>query len=150
MVVINGEHQANVFQQKHKQKNKGGQSWQAVEKRRRKKADLEANNWNEYFYSIRKVCPWSYSAWKSNKIDIVRWTGVVYDLGELEARCYVLDRKPRLLKKIEKRLNEQRSHEEWLHSHPSFGPNATPQPVLIQQDYAKLAQARKKYYGNVL
>lgn len=108
-----------------------------------KEADLEANNWQDYFYSIRTVCPWSYSAWKRNKIGIVSWTGAVKDLEDLEARVYVYHTKPRLLKKVEQRLNDEREHEEWLHSHPSFGVNATPVPVLIQQSRIGLENIRK-------
>lgn len=98
--------------------------------------------WEDYFYSIRTACPWSYSAWKRNKIEVVLWTGTVFELNGLEARVYCLDRKPRLLKKIEQRLNQQRENEEWLHSHPSFGINSTPVSVLIQQDRLGLQTAR--------
>ena len=108
-----------------------------------KEAVEDNQQWSDYFYSIRKECPWSYSAWKRHKIEIVLWTGEVRELGDLEARIYVLDRKPRLLKKIEKQLNEQRDTEEWLHSHPSFGVNSTPVPVLIQQDRLGLESARR-------
>jgi len=99
--------------------------------------------WDTYFYSIRSVCPWSYSAWKRNKIDICLWQGVPKDLGELEARVYVLiNATPRLLKKIEERMNNERETEEWLHSHPKFGVNSTTVPVLIQQDRLQLEKAR--------
>ena len=108
-----------------------------------KEADLEASNWQEYFHKIRAVCPWSYSAWKRGKIEIVSWTGQVTELGDLEARVYVYECKPRLLKKKEQQLNAQREHEEWLHSHPSFGINATHVPVLIQQHRLVLENARK-------
>lgn len=108
-----------------------------------KEADLEASNWQEYFHKIRVVCPWSYSAWKRNKIEIVLWTGAVTELEDLEARVYVHYTKPRLLKKIEQRLNDEREHEEWLHSHPQYGVNATHVPVLIQQSQIGLENARK-------
>ncbi len=104
--------------------------------------------WEDYFYSIRQVCPWSYSAWKRNKIEIVLWTGAVKELRDLEARVYCLDRKPRLLKKIEQRLNNERQSEEWLHSHTSFGINSTPVAVLIQQDRLGLEIARKNRLKN--
>ena len=104
--------------------------------------------WLDYFYSIRTVCPWSYSAWKRNKIEIVLWQGQAKELQGLEARVYCLDRKPRLLKKIEQRMNLNREFEEWLHSHPSFGINSTPVPVLIQQDRLGLQTARNnRLYG---
>lgn len=102
--------------------------------------------WTHYFHSIRKVCPWSYSAWKRGKIDIAMWRGIANELEDLEARVYVIygDIKPRLLKKIEQRLNGERQSEEWLHSHPLFGINSTPVPVLIQQDREGLEKARKQ------
>ena len=99
--------------------------------------------WEAYFTSIRQVCPWSYSAWKRGLIDICLWKGIPTPLEHFEARVNIIGTiKPRLLKKIEQRLNNQREHEEWLHSHPSFGVNSTPIPVLIQQDRQHLAQAR--------
>lgn len=101
--------------------------------------------WEDYFYSIRKVCPWSYSAWKRGLIDICLWKGIPQPLENYEARVNIIGViKPRLLKKIEKRLNTERGCEEWLHSHPSFGVNATPVPVLIQQDEQHLAMARQQ------
>ena len=101
--------------------------------------------WTRYFYSIRHVCPWSYSAWKRGKIEIDLWKGVARDLGNLEARVNIIGViKPRLLKKIEERLNNERQSEEWLHSHPLFGINSTPVPVLIQQDREGLEKARKQ------
>lgn len=108
-----------------------------------KKADLEASNWHNYFYNIRKVCPWSYSAFCKGKIQIVHWQRQVLELDDLEARVYIYYTKPRLLKKIEQRLNDEREHEEWLHSHPQYGVNATPVPVLIQQSRIGLENARK-------
>ena len=102
--------------------------------------------WTEYFHSIRHVCPWSYSAWKRGKIEIDLWKGVARDLGNLEARVNCIGKiTPRMLKKIEKRLNREREFEEWLHSHPSFGVNSTPIPVLIQQDRLGLEIARKNH-----
>ncbi len=99
--------------------------------------------WEDYFYGIRKVCPWSYSAWSKGLIDINLWKGTPIPLEHYEARVNIIGViKPRLLKKIEQRLNEQRQDEEWLHSHPSFGIHSTPVPVLIQQDRQHLAWAR--------
>lgn len=114
-----------------------------------KEAARNNQQWEDYFYSIKTVCPWSYSAWKRNKIEIVLWQGEALDLNGLEARVYCLDRKPRLLKKIEQRLNNEREFEEWLHSHPSFGVNSTPCPVLIQQDRIGLENARKNHLNTV-
>ena len=113
-----------------------------MEKEAVKEAVKNNQLWLDYFYSIRTYCPWSYSAWRNNKIEVVLWTGAVEELNGLEARVHCLDRKPRLLKKIEQRLNREREFEEWLHSHPSFGINSTPVPVLIQQDRLGLQNAR--------
>ena len=114
-----------------------------MEKEAVKEAVKDKALWSDYFYSIRSYCPWSYSAWKRNKIEIVLYTGDITDLGDLEARVHCCDRKPRLLKKIEQRLNDERQSEEWLHSHPSFGINSTPVPVLIQQDREGVQRARR-------
>jgi len=99
--------------------------------------------WQDYFYSIRKVCPWSFVAWKAGKIEICLWKGIPQPLGKLEARVNLIGTiKPRLLKKIEQRLNEQRQDEEWLHSHPSFGIHSTAFPCLIQQNRENLTRVR--------
>jgi hypothetical protein len=119
-----------------------------VEKEAVKEAVKNNTLWRDYFYSIRTYCPWSYKAWKQDKIEVVLWKGEVKDLNGLEARVYCLDRKPRLLKKIEQRLNSEREFEEWLHSHPSFGINSTPVPVLIQQDRLGLQTARNTSFSN--
>ena len=117
----------------------------AAEKEAANAAVNDKELWTSYFYNIRHVCPWSYSAWKRGKIEIDLWKGVAKDLGNLEARVNIIGViKPRLLKKIEERLNNERQSEEWLHSHPSFGINSTPVPVLIQQDRLGLEKARKQ------
>lgn len=119
------------------------------EVRKRKRVESAESKWETYFHKIRDVCPWSWSAWQRGRIDIVDWEGIVLELGDQEARVYVCNYKPRLLKKVEKRINELRTDEEWLHSHPSFGERGTPVPVLIQQDLARLQMLREKvgYYG---
>jgi hypothetical protein len=124
-----------------------------LRKKRKKVANAAANAavsdkdlWSKYFHDIRQVCPWSYSAWKRNKIEIVLWCGMAEELNGLEARVHILiNAKPRLLKKIEQRLNDEKEFEEWLHSHPSYGINSTPVPVLIQQDRIGLENARKNH-----
>lgn len=116
-------------------------------------ANAAANDkelWTNYFHSIRHVCPWSYSAWKRNKIEIVLWRGEAEELNGLEARVHIVyNSTPRLLKKIEQRMNRNREFEEWLHSHPSFGINSTPVPVVIQQDRVGLENARKNQLKTV-
>lgn len=114
-----------------------------MEKEAVKEAVRDNQLWSDYFKSIKTVCPWSYAAWQKGKIQIVEYKGSISNLDNLEARVYCLDRNPRQLKKLEQRYNNQRDTEEWLHSHPSFGVNSTPVPVLIQQHRLGLEQARK-------
>lgn len=101
-------------------------------------------DWNEYFKSIKPVCPWSWASWSKGHIEIDSWEGHPKDLGNLDARVYTAPkRKFRILKKIAKRMNDEFPNEEWLWSHPDFGNNSTEIPVLIQQDRTKLEQARR-------
>jgi len=113
---------------------------------KRKKVDAEANNdWASYFDSIRKVCPWSYPAFKKQKIKIQDWQGIPEDLGENLAIVYVHKHaSPRLLKKIADRMMSARPAEEWLYSHPRYSGHSTEVPVLIQQDLAHLSMARQQ------
>lgn len=104
-----------------------------------------AVDWEEYFYSIRDVCPWSWSAWRQGKIDIVNWGTAITELGEHSARLYITHRhNARQLKKITGRLNNQRPSEEWLWSHPQYKNKSTPIPVMIQQDRSVLESLRQK------
>jgi len=101
-------------------------------------------DWCEYFYTIKRVCPWSWASWQKGLIEIDSWQGHPKQLGNLDARVYTAPkRKYRILKKIAKRMNDKFPNEEWLWSHPDFGNNSTEVPVLIQQDRAKLEQARR-------
>ena len=113
-------------------------------------ADVEVN-WETYFQNIKKVCPWSYSAWQNGEIHITTWQSNIIDLGSLyKARLYTTRKhNPRQLKKMTDRFNVERDHEEWLYSHPKFGINSTEVAVFIQQDRRGLQQARNKYYGNI-
>lgn len=107
-------------------------------------------NWETYFQNIKKVCPWSYSAWQKSEIHITTWQGNIIDLGSYSARLYTTrTHNPRQLKKMTDRFNVLREHEEWLYSHPKFGINSTELAVFIQQDRKGLEQARNKYYGKV-
>lgn len=102
-------------------------------------------NWSQYFYNIRQVCPWSYKAWQTHKIDIVYWHSQITPLDKYDARLYIAPNyKSRQLKKMSNRLNDLRPHEEWLWSHPEFENNSTPVPTLIQQDRIYLNEIRKK------
>ena len=102
-----------------------------------------AVDWEEYFYSIKTVCPWSWAAWLKKEIHTTNWRSHIIDLGSYQARLYIApNHKPRQLKKMCDRFNAEREGEEWLWSHPDFGFNSTPVPVFIQQDRARLERAR--------
>lgn len=120
--------------------------WQEEAEKRR--ADV-AVNWAAYFESIKTACPWSWSAQKKSLIDIQHWHSQAQDLEHYEARIYTApNHKPRQLKKITDRLNRDRPLEEWLWSHPKYGHNSTPVPVLIQQDRSRLESIRKNLKNN--
>lgn len=98
-------------------------------------------DWALYFLKIKPVCPWSWAAWQQGQIEIV-YTRPVRPLGAYAARVYVIDISKRRLK----RLAVLRDHgeDEWLWSHPEYGPYATPVPCLIQQDRERLNTIRKQ------
>ena len=109
-------------------------------------ARKEEVNWTEYFASIVAVCPWSKAFWAKQKIDIQRWRGEqrITPLGDYVARMWLHpNASGRTLCNIHYRLNEQRTNEEWLYSHPQYRGHSTPTPVLIQQDITVLNNARK-------
>lgn len=126
--------------------NKRKTSWQRNQQRKKAaEAAVEANlDWLTYFESIREVCPWSGAAYKNGAIAIQHWHSQVNDLENYKARIYIAPtHNPRQLKKITDRLNNTRHNEEWLWSHPRYGYNSTPTPVLIQQDRNTLETIRK-------
>ena len=113
----------------------------------RKRKKIAEVDWCQYFHKIQGVCPWSYSAWKNGKIDIVRWQGVVHNLDVYDARVYVhINSSARLLNKWANRLNANNSNYEWLWSHPQYHGDSTPVPVLVQQDRAYLTQLRNRLH----
>lgn len=117
-------------------------------RKRRKKAQREEVNWQEYFLLIKGACPWSHQAYKNNQIEFVEFTGEwLMDIGTWEARIYIVDRKPRLLKKWADRLNEQDDICEWLWSHPNYGHLSAPVPIIIQQPRRRLDALRAVYKG---
>jgi hypothetical protein len=101
-----------------------------------------AVNWEEYFYSIKRQCPWSWAAWQQGKI-LVRRLGEPQALGDYSAIVYVSNLNRRRLKKLCAKLNTSKECE-WLWSHPSYGPYATPVACLIQQDRQVLDEIRAR------
>lgn len=110
----------------------------------------EASNqdWHRYFERIKIYCPWSWSAWCKDLIDIQQWYGEALPLGDFKARIYTHPRKPRLLKKIAEQQMMLYHSEEWLYSHPQYKRAGTPVPCLIQQDLAQLETARTHFNKN--
>lgn len=112
---------------------------------RRKRKRLAEVNWCEYFQQIQGVCPWSYSAWKRDAIDIVKWQGVILPLDALDARVYVhTSASPRLLNKWADKLNTWHPEYEFLWSHPRHAGDSTPVGCIIQQDRNQLENIRTK------
>ena len=105
----------------------------------------QRSDWGEYFAAIKKECPWSYAAWLRGQIDIVEWTGEVKPLGDMQARVYTVSASDEEVEALAKKLDHGEC--EWLFSYPGYGPFATPQAVLIQQDRRVLADLRGKQDG---
>ena len=104
----------------------------------------DAVEWANYFNSISDVCPWSKAYWRQKKIDICVWNNRIDPLGDYAARVYVYsDATAHQLESIMEEKNVERPDEEWLFSHPDFGNNSTPVPVLIQQDHHMLTKIRE-------
>ena len=109
----------------------------------KKAAANVAVDWAEYFQSIRTSCPWSLAAWRKQQISIEQWRGQPLPLEPFLARVYIVDLNPRRLKKLCARLDRESEQEEWLWSHPRYGGDSTPMPVLIQQNRTTLENIRK-------
>jgi hypothetical protein len=99
-------------------------------------------NWLEYFTGIRAECPWSYSAYLQGAIDIREYTGEIQPLGKYQARVYTVLDPSQSVKALSAALDH--GEDEWLYSFPGYGPFATPVPVLIQQNRAKLNELRQQ------
>ena len=108
-----------------------------------KKAVAEEKvDWSAYFERIKPVCPWSTAAWKKGQIQITKWSGEVYDLGNNQAIVYIVpNTNRRKLKKLCRKLDTNIKYE-WLWSEPTHGDYASPVPILIQQDRRKLFDLR--------
>jgi len=119
------------------------------------KRDLEVN-WDQYFQSIRSVCPWSLQSFRQGRIDFVpfSWEGiqardiswkkltqpnfdaVVYQtlqntsIEELDHICELMERSKYCI---------------YFWSHPDYTKgdhNQAPVPIIIQQDRTQLTKAR--------
>lgn len=100
-----------------------------------------AVDWADYFYKIKKQCPWSYLAWQQGQILVRPW-GRTQPLGDYSAIVYVTGLNKRRLKKLCDKLNDSQD-DEWLWSCPGNGRYATPVAVLIQQDRHELTRIRQ-------
>jgi hypothetical protein len=101
-------------------------------------------DWTAYFESIQKECPWSLAAWRSNKIDIVEYSGTKFPIGDFAARMYVLSAPDATVVAIAQGFDYSDSECEWLYSYPGYGEFATPVSVLIQQPRKILNELRQK------
>lgn len=121
------------------------------------KAHVEVN-WLEYFAGIRKSCPWSYVAYKNNKILIVDYSPKDFNTWRIFLRYTnyesivftCKDVSSDWLNSMCDELNQQDDYSEWLWSHPEHEGDSTPVPVLIQQPKTILEDLRKKvgYYDD--
>ena len=100
--------------------------------------------WRSYFERIQSECPWSYSAYKHNAVDIVYWSGRTQDLDSVEARVYVLYKSSQALSDLADELNREKPTYAWFWSHPEDEHLSTPEPCIIQQDRARLESISEK------
>jgi|MDTC01.3.fsa_nt_gb hypothetical protein len=108
----------------------------------------ESKIWSKYFSSIHAVCPWSQMYWEKQQLDIVEWTGEVFDLNDdCVARVYKFPLSTPI-KELEDKLlelQEARPLDAWLYSYPNIDqpPVGIPVPSLIQQNKAFLEDIRQ-------
>ena len=116
-------------------------------------------NWLKYYESIRDVCPWSYRSYVMGGIITIPYNDVTFitfsqtfegckDRHGVRTDCFVYtcESKPvRWLESMVDEMNETYPTQEWLYSSPDDDSgNATPIPVLIQQNRATLTNLRDK------
>jgi len=111
----------------------------------------ESEIWSKYFSSIHAVCPWSQMYWEKQQLEIVEWTGEVFDLNDdCVARVYKFPLSASI-KELEDNVlqqNKARPLDVWLYSYPNIdqpheGYFATPVPSLIQQNKSLLEDIRQ-------
>jgi len=107
------------------------------------KKNLSKDIWQDYFDSIKSVCPWSGPAYKKGLIEIVECMTFVYKpLGDLQARVYLLPYAPNKLKRLSKKMMHEYDDEEWLWGHPQYRDHSPPRPCVIQQNHQHLESIR--------
>ena len=118
-------------------------------------------NWEKYFESIKKVCPWSLESYKKGRIDFLPYNYhgmLLRDTHWLDSTQADFDavvwvgapNDPEILDEIcEAYANSK--HCVYFWSHPNYtkgGNNQTPIPIIIQQDKQSLMKARKSLKKN--
>ena len=111
--------------------------------------DPEEYDWDAFFARISIVCPWSQMYWNRNQIEIVEWTGEIFELSnDCIARLYKCPtvRYGEIEELIEK-MNRERPKEKWFSTMLTSDTGTSNNPIgsLIQQDRAFLIDTRNKY-----
>ena len=107
-------------------------------------ANADNQLWQDYFNSIKSVCPWSGPAYQKGLIDIVECMTFVYKpLDGMLARVYLLPYAPNKLKRLTQKMMYEYEEEEWLWGHPQYERYSPPRPCVIQQNHQYLEDIRK-------
>lgn len=128
-----------------------------------KEKALEANmsivmkGWPKYFQSIVDVCPWSYEAYKSGKLDIREFDidGIIFEDFDWDGKwnAIVWQHCPYHINDLEAVVNDLNKESRnciYFFSHPAYTKGKNKQtlvPVIIQQDKKQLTEARKSMKG---
>jgi len=108
-------------------------------------------DWEKYFQSIQRVCPWSLESYLAGRIKITK-QDIIQDLKEYDAIVYQVDMSVDDLDEFVEKLNDSQEEYEFLWSHPDHtkgGNNQTPVAVIIQQDRKFLEELRKGEKGGI-
>ena len=108
-------------------------------------------DWEKYFQSIQRVCPWSLESYLAGRIKITK-QDIIQDLKEYDAIVYQVDMSIDELDNFVEKLNDIQEECEFLWSHPDYtkgGSNQTPVAVVIQQDRKFLEELRKGEKGGI-
>lgn len=120
------------------------------------KVVVEDRDWQQYYQSIKSVCPWAYKAYMNDKILLLDYDPKVLDTfisafkhSNYEAMVVTCEGKSsKWLEQTCDAQNELKGDLEWLWSHPEHKYNSTPVPCIILQDRSVLTDLRNKtgYY----